>query len=66
MTEHTHGDPTRRRSCCRDFTRSRMSRRSLLQGAAAVGGSMAVTQMFGDATDAGHASPARPVATRWS
>lgn len=36
-------------ACCRDFSRSRMSRRSLLQSAAAVGGSMAVTQMFGDA-----------------
>lgn len=36
-------------ACCRDFSRSRLSRRSLLQGAAAVGGSMAVTQMFGDA-----------------
>ncbi len=32
--------------CCRDFS---MSRRSLLQSAAAVGGAMAVTQMFGDA-----------------
>ena len=35
--------------CCRDFSRSRLSRRSLLQGAAAVGGGMAATQMFGDA-----------------
>ncbi len=34
------------KSCCRDFA---LSRRSLLQSAAAVGGAMAVTQMFGDA-----------------
>jgi len=46
MTEHTQ---TGEADCCRDFTRSRLSRRSLLQGAAAVGGGMAVTQMFGDA-----------------
>ena len=46
MTEHT---PPSGADCCSDFTRSRLSRRSLLQGAAAVGGGMAVTQMFGDA-----------------
>ncbi len=34
---------------CADFDRSRLSRRSLLGGAAAVGGSLAVAQMFGDA-----------------
>ena len=45
MTEDTSSEA----SCCRDFTRSRMSRRSLLQSAAAVGGGMAVSQMFGDA-----------------
>jgi uncharacterized protein (DUF1501 family) len=45
MTDHaTTPDP-----CCSDFSRSRLSRRSLLQGAAAVGGGMALTQMFGDA-----------------
>ena len=32
--------------CCSDY---RVSRRSILQGALAVGGTMAVTQMFGDA-----------------
>ncbi len=46
MADHTHPAEA---ACCRDFTRSRLSRRSLLQGAAAVGGSMAVTQLFGDA-----------------
>jgi uncharacterized protein (DUF1501 family) len=46
MTDHTH---PRDAGCCGDFTRSRMSRRSLLQSAAVVGGGMAVTQMFGDA-----------------
>jgi uncharacterized protein (DUF1501 family) len=46
MTDHTH--PTEA-ACCADFTRSRLSRRSLLQSAAALGGGMAVTQMFGDA-----------------
>ncbi len=46
MTDHTQTGET---DCCRDFTRSRLTRRSLLQGAAAVGGGMAVTQMFGDA-----------------
>ena len=46
MTDHTHPAEA---ACCRDFTRSRLSRRSLLQGAAVVGGGMAVTQMFGDA-----------------
>ena len=46
MTDQTHpGD----HSCCSDFSRARVSRRSVLQGAAAVGGGMAVTQMFGDA-----------------
>ncbi len=34
---------------CADFDRARMSRRSLLAGATAVGGAMAVSQMFGDA-----------------
>src|SRR5687768_7227402 len=47
MTEHTQ--PGGEAACCRDFTRSQLSRRSLLQTAAAVGGGMAVTQMFGDA-----------------
>jgi uncharacterized protein (DUF1501 family) len=46
MTENTHLGEA---DCCSDFTRSRLSRRSILQGAAAVGGGMAVTQMFGDA-----------------
>jgi uncharacterized protein (DUF1501 family) len=46
MTEHPHPAQA---ECCRDFTRSQLSRRSLLQTAAAVGGGMAVTQMFGDA-----------------
>ena len=46
MTEQTHPAEA---DCCSDFTRSRLSRRSILQGAAAVGGGMAVTQMFGDA-----------------
>jgi uncharacterized protein (DUF1501 family) len=36
-------------ACCGDFDRAQVSRRSLLQGAAAVGGAMAVIQMFGDA-----------------
>jgi uncharacterized protein (DUF1501 family) len=46
MTDHVSSPDD---ACCRDFSRSRLSRRSLLQGAAAVGGGMAVTQMFGDA-----------------
>ena len=46
MTEHTHPAQA---DCCRDFARASLSRRSLLQGAAAVGGGMAVTQMFGEA-----------------
>ncbi|HYI60137.1 MAG TPA: twin-arginine translocation signal domain-containing protein, partial [Microlunatus sp.] len=46
MTQHTHPAES---DCCRDFTRASLSRRSLLQGAAAVGGGMAVTQMFGEA-----------------
>lgn len=36
-------------ACCPGFTRARTSRRSLLQGATALGATMAVTQMFGDA-----------------
>jgi uncharacterized protein (DUF1501 family) len=46
MTDHA---TSAENACCSDFSRSRMSRRSLLRGAAALGGSMAVTQMFGDA-----------------
>jgi uncharacterized protein (DUF1501 family) len=46
MTDHASSSDN---ACCRDFTRSSLSRRSLLQGAAAVGGGMAVTQMFGEA-----------------
>jgi uncharacterized protein (DUF1501 family) len=46
MTDHTRPEGA---GCCRDFSRSNLSRRSLLQGAAAVGGAMAVTQMFGEA-----------------
>ncbi len=46
MTDHTAPGGE---SCCSDFTRSQLSRRSILQGAAAVGGGLAVTQMFGDA-----------------
>jgi len=46
MTDHASSPEN---TCCGDFSRSRLSRRSLLQGAAAVGGAMAVTQMFGDA-----------------
>lgn len=38
--------PAAEQSCCRDFA---TSRRSILQGAAALGGTMALTQMFGDA-----------------
>jgi len=45
MTDHTSHD----NACCREFSRSQLSRRSLLAGAGAVGGSMAMTQMFGDA-----------------
>ncbi len=45
MTEHTHPAES---ACCSDFTRSSLSRRSLLKSTAAVGGGMAVTQMFGD------------------
>ena len=46
MTDHPHpGDS----SCCSEFSRSKVSRRSILAGAAAVGGGMAMTQMFGDA-----------------
>ncbi|MET0839959.1 MAG: DUF1501 domain-containing protein [Marmoricola sp.] len=44
MSDH-HQTP----DCCRDFARAQASRRSLLQGALAVGGAMATTQMFGDA-----------------
>ena len=51
MTAHpTHDDrhgPSH--ACCGDFTRSRLSRRSVLQGAAALGGTLALTQMFGEA-----------------
>lgn len=43
MTDHTH---PAEQGCCRDFT---MSRRSLLGGATALGGTMALSQMFGDA-----------------
>ncbi len=43
MTDHSH---PAEQGCCRDFT---MSRRSLLRGATAVGGTMALSQMFGDA-----------------
>lgn len=43
MTDHTH---PAEQGCCRDF---KMSRRSLLGGAAALGGTMALSQMFGDA-----------------
>jgi uncharacterized protein (DUF1501 family) len=46
MTDHATSPEN---ACCRDFSRSQVSRRSLLQGAAAVGGGMAVAQMFGDA-----------------
>ena len=46
MTQHTQSPQP---DCCRDFARASLSRRSLLQGAAAVGGGMAVTQMFGEA-----------------
>jgi uncharacterized protein (DUF1501 family) len=46
MTRHAQAGDA---DCCADFSRSRLSRRSLLQSAAAVGGAMAVTQMFGDA-----------------
>ena len=46
MTQHTQPAQA---DCCRDFARASLSRRSLLQGAAAVGGGMAVTQMFGEA-----------------
>src|SRR6478735_6951557 len=46
MTDHSLPGEA---SCCSDFARSRVSRRSILRGAAAVGGGMAVTQMFGDA-----------------
>jgi uncharacterized protein (DUF1501 family) len=46
MTDHTRPEDA---GCCADFNRSHLSRRSLLQGAAAVGGAMAVTQMFGEA-----------------
>ena len=42
MTDHDSG-------CCRDFSQAHVSRRRVLQGAAAVGGTMAVSQMFGDA-----------------
>ncbi len=45
MTDHTSPE----NACCRDFARSQVSRRSLLAGAGAVGGSLALTQMFGDA-----------------
>jgi uncharacterized protein (DUF1501 family) len=45
MTEHAGPE----NACCRDFSRSQLSRRSLLGSAAAIGGTMAVTQMFGDA-----------------
>lgn len=46
MTDHAS---TPDRACCADFTRARASRRSLLQGATALGGTLAVSQMFGDA-----------------
>ncbi len=46
MTDHTSSGET---TCCSDFSRSRVSRRSILRGAAAVGGGMALTQMFGEA-----------------
>jgi uncharacterized protein (DUF1501 family) len=42
MTDHDAG-------CCRDYSQAHVSRRRVLQGAAAVGGTMAVSQMFGDA-----------------
>ncbi len=47
MTENTA--PSDARDCCRDFARVSASRRSLLKGALMAGGTMAVTQMFGDA-----------------
>jgi uncharacterized protein (DUF1501 family) len=46
MNDHVSSNDN---ACCSDFARSRVSRRSILQGAAAVGGGMAITQMFGDA-----------------
>jgi uncharacterized protein (DUF1501 family) len=51
MTAHpTHADPNGPGdACCRDFARSQLSRRSILQSTAALGGTMAMTQMFGDA-----------------
>ncbi|WP_036225740.1 DUF1501 domain-containing protein [Marmoricola sp. URHB0036] len=44
MTENTPQP-----ECCRDFARVSASRRTLLKGALMAGGTMAVTQMFGDA-----------------
>jgi uncharacterized protein (DUF1501 family) len=51
MTAHApHSEPNGPgEACCRDFARSQLSRRSILQSAAVLGGSMAMTQMFGDA-----------------
>ena len=45
---HSDQRPARDGCDCSDFDRARVSRRSLLAGAAAVGGSLAVGQMFGD------------------
>ena len=47
MTETTLSRQ-RMRDCCRDFARATASRRSLLQGALMVGGTMAVTQLLGE------------------
>jgi uncharacterized protein (DUF1501 family) len=48
MTETTPTPGGAMRECCRDFARATASRRSLLQGALMVGGTMAVTQLLGD------------------
>jgi uncharacterized protein (DUF1501 family) len=44
----THHDPADGGACCPDFSRAQASRRSLLRGAAALGGTMAVSQVLGD------------------
>ena len=48
MTETTSPQGGAMRECCRDFARASASRRSLLQGALMVGGTMAVTQLLGE------------------
>lgn len=44
----TEPAPPAARACCGDFSRSQLSRRSLLQSAAAVGSGIALTQLFGE------------------